>query len=159
VSELGPEQAWLYALALLTRRSHTEAELRERLLRKQAKEPVVDEVLERLAHYQLVDDGEFAEAYVRTHGTRKGSIALRHELLRRGVPDETAESSLEPLDRDAELANAERLLERNAWRFRGSDARRERARAFAFLARRGFPGEVVATALERCDWLDPDEDG
>jgi regulatory protein len=154
VSEFGVERAWSYALALLTRRSHTEAEIRDRLARKQAEGAVIDEVLGRLARYRLVDDDAFAEAYVRTHGGRKGSIALRHELRRKGVPEEATESSLAPLDQETELANADRLLERNAWRFRTDDARRGRARAFAFLARRGFPAEVAAAALER-HWEDP----
>jgi regulatory protein len=154
VSEFGTERAWSYALTLLARRSHTEAEIRERLARKQAVSAVIDEVLDRLARYRLVDDAAFAEAYVRTHGGRKGSIALRHDLRCKGVPEEAAESSLAPLDEETELANAASLLERNAWRFRTDDPRRGRARAFAFLARRGFPAEVAAEALER-HWEEP----
>jgi regulatory protein len=163
VSEFGVERAWSYALALLTRRSHTEAEIRERLARKLAGSAVIDEVVERLARYRLVDDGAFAEAYVRSRSGRKGSIALRHELRRKGVPEEAADSSLAPLDEQTELANAVRLLARNAWRFRIEDARRGRARAFAFLARRGFPAEVSAAALEQQwleqQWVEPADDG
>ncbi|HEX7004222.1 MAG TPA: regulatory protein RecX [Trueperaceae bacterium] len=150
---LPPEKAWNYALTLLTRRAHTEAELTEKLTRRRASPEVVAEVLGRLRRYRLVDDEAFAEAFVRTHAQRKGTLALRRELLRKGVPEEVAEESLVELDDAAQSATAAKLLERNAWRFRGSDPRRNRARAFAFLARRGFPSTVVMEALEGCEWL------
>ncbi|MEX2540436.1 MAG: regulatory protein RecX [Trueperaceae bacterium] len=157
MSGYGPKRAWSYALYLLGRRSHTEAEIRERLSRKQAEREVIDDIIERLTRYRLVDDAAFAEAYVRTHRRRKGSIALRHELRRKGVPEAMSESALAPLSEPAQLTSASDLLERNAWRFRTPRPERNRARAFAFLARRGFPTETVAGALERADWLSPAE--
>lgn len=153
MSELPAERAWSYALTLLSRRAYSVAEIRERLERKGASSEVVEQTIARLEQYRLVDDVAYAEAYVRSQGGRKGSIALRHELRRRGVPGEASEASLGHLDEAAELANAARLLERHRWRFRSSDARRGRARAFAFLARRGFPSAVVATAVEDSEWL------
>ncbi|MEX2535450.1 MAG: regulatory protein RecX [Trueperaceae bacterium] len=153
MKELDKERAWSYALTLLSRRSYTVAEVSERLVRRQASTEVIDEVILRLKHYRLVDDEAFAEAYVRTHSARKGSLALRFELRRKGVPEEVSESALQPLDEAAQTESAVSLLNRQAWRLKGGDERRNRARAFAFLARRGFPGDTVSAALERCPWL------
>ena len=156
---LNAERAWSYALTLLTRRAHTEAEIEEKLSRRGAAPTIVEDVLARLRHYRLVDDEAFAESFVRSHSPRKGELALRRDLLRKGVPEEITEGSLAEVDEPSQIETAGRLLERNAWRFRGADGRRNRARAFAFLARRGFPSAVVMGALERCEWLaaGPDE--
>jgi regulatory protein len=157
VSEPGREECWAYALRLLTRRSHTEAEIRARLTRKGSKPELVDETVARLAHYGLVDDKAYAEAYVRSRRTRKGSLALRHELRRKGVTEVLSEEALLPLDEASEVESAASLLQRNAWRFRGAEARRNRAKAFAFLARRGFAAEVALGALERLEWQGGEE--
>ena len=156
---LTPEKAWNYVLTLLTRRSHTEAELEEKLGRRQAPPEVIEDVMERLRRYRLVDDEAFAQAFVRSHAPRKGTLALRRELLRKGVPEEVTEESLAELDDSAQRAAAQRLLTRNAWRFRGEDRRRNRARAFAFLARRGFPAPLVMEVVEAAEWLNPEDDG
>lgn len=153
MSGFGPRRAWAYALYLLARRSHSEAEIRERLARKQAEREVVEEVIERLSRYRLVDDAAFAESYIRTQRGRKGSIALRHELRRKGIPEALSERALAPLSESVQLTSAVDLLERNAWRFKTARVQRNRARAFAFLARRGFPAGIVAEALEQADWL------
>lgn len=159
VAELNTERAWSYALTLLSRRAYTEAEVRERLGRKRFASDVIDDVVVRLKSYRLIDDEAFAEAFVRSHSPRKGSLALRRDLHRKGVPEAVTEESLETLDDARQAETARKLLERNAWRFRGPDPRRNRTRAFAFLARRGFPAPVSLEAMQRCEGLvsDPDE--
>lgn len=159
MARLSAERAWSYALTLLTRRAHTEAEVRERLARKGAASEVVDEVVVQLERYGLIDDEAFAEAFVRSHSPRKGSLALRRDMRSKGVPEEVVEGIIESLGETSQLESARKLLERNGWRFRGADTRRNRSRAFAFLARRGFPAAMVMEALERCEWItaDPDE--
>lgn len=109
------------------------------------------ELLDRLEEFGLLDDAAFAEGFVNSRRTRKGRIALSRELRSKGVAEEIIDETLAPLDDAAQLETAVELLERNAWRFEGVDRRRNRARAFAFLARRGFPAGVAADALERAD--------
>src|SRR5690625_4418602 len=143
-------RAWNYCLWLLSRRAYTEAELRERLLRKETAPEVAERLLERLRDYGVVDDGEFASQFVAGRAARDGRIRLRGALLRKGVPEELVDSEITGLTDEGQEEAALRLLERNAWRFRRSDdQRRERARAWAFLARRGLPPDAVSAAVER----------
>lgn len=138
-----------YCLWLLGRRAHTEAELRERLARKEVDAEAADRIIGRLADWGYVNDAEFSRQFVRSRSRRWGELRLRSELRHKGVEEGTAERELEQLTEDDQLGTARDLLERNAWRFRRSDeARRDRARAWAFLARRGFPPPVVAEAVE-----------
>lgn len=142
-----------YCLWLLGRRAHTEAELRERLERKEVAPETITRILGRLADWGYVNDAEFSRQFVRSRKRRYGTLRLRSELRRKGVEEETAEQALSRLADADQLAAAASLLERNAWRFRRSgDPQRERARAWAFLARRGFPPPVVAEAVAAFDF-------
>ncbi len=147
---MNESRAWNYCLWLLGRRAYTEAELLERLARKETEPEVAARVLERLRNYGFVDDEAFAGQFVRSRAPRYGSLRLRGDLLRKGVGEEVVEAELAGLSEKTQEDAAFSLLERNAWRFRRTtDIRRERARAWAFLARRGFPPPAVSAAVER----------
>lgn len=85
---------------------------------------------------------------MRVRGDRKGRFALARELARRGVAEELRDQALAPLDDAQQAAAAREVVARNAWRFASGDAFKDRAKAAGFLARRGFPGEVVRAVLE-----------
>jgi len=173
------ERAWNYLLFLLSRRSYTVAELRERLLRRGLPEEEAEPLLERLAELRLVDDALYAEQYVSSRKEARGRILIRQELRRKGVDPELVDSEVEELTPQQQADAATALLEKNAWRYRPSEpaegddsggapddaerfARREqvykaRAKAFGFLARRGFGAEAASAALERVGWFDHDD--
>jgi regulatory protein len=141
------ERAWNYVLWLLGRRNYTRVELRRRLTRKGATEETVARVLERLERLNLVDDAAFAKSYVRLKRHNKGPRALHRELRQKGVPEVLTSDALAAVGEDEQREAAHTLLEKNAWRWKG-DARKRKAKAYAFLLRRGFAGEVVIEALE-----------
>jgi regulatory protein len=141
------ERSMSYALWLLGRRAYTVAELRGKLEAKEAAPEVVTRVLERLGELRYLDDKGFAEGYVRSRRQRKGPLALRGELRRKGVAEAVADEALSALDPDAQLEAAGALLAKNAWRFASDDPRKAAAKAYAFLARRGFPPDIVREAL------------
>lgn len=144
------QRAWNYCLWLLGRQAYTRATLQERLERKGAEPDVISATLDRLESYGFVDDVAFASQFVESRAARYGSLRLRGELLRRGVAEETVDGELRELDDSRQEEAAFQLLQRNAWRFRKTaDAQRERSRAWAFLARRGFPPDAVSSAVAR----------
>ncbi|NLG08384.1 MAG: regulatory protein RecX [Deinococcales bacterium] len=168
------ERAWEYLLFILARRSYTVAELRQRLERRGLPAEEGEPLLERLVELRLVDDALYAEQYVHARQAARGRSALRRELRRKGVDEELVEQELADLTPEQQTEAATELLERNAWRYRptaeaeaesASDEeayqRRERlykarAKAFAFLARRGFGADAAAAAVERVGWFDDD---
>lgn len=143
-------RAWNYCLWLLGRRAWTEAELRERMRRKEASAAVVEAVVARLREYGFLDDRAFAESFVRSRSREHGSARLRGDLLRKGVAEEIVAGELAGLDEAAQVAAARELLRRHAWRFErsGEEPQRRRARIWGFLARRGFPPDVAGAVLE-----------
>lgn len=183
---LAPERAWSYALWLLGRQAYTASELRDRLARRGLDPDRCAETVARLQELRLLDDRAFAEAYVRRRRDERGRLALGAELRRKGVEEALIEGVLAGGDDDPGLGDAQQLeaasalLARHAWRFAGRpageppedggtaeaagdagrearlDLRRRRARAAAFLARRGFAPDVVSEALGRA-FHEPDD--
>lgn len=141
-------RALSYLLRLLARRDYARAELDDRLRRKTVAPEVREAALARLAELELLDDRKVAEGHVRGRRHRKGRLALAREMTRRGLDEDARRAALAPLDDEDQAAAARSVLDRNAWRFRGGDVRKDRAKAAAFLARRGFPGEVAREVLE-----------
>ena len=147
------DRALSYTLWLLGRRDYSEKELRDRLARKGTAPADLDRVIARLADLDLIDDEKVARLVVRSKRRKKGIFALRQALRRKGIEGEAARKALEPVTVDAQLEAARQILERHAWRFEDRDAK-ARARAFAFLARRGFPPDVAGAAVDGTGWFD-----
>lgn len=142
------ERAWNYALWLLGRQAYTGAQIEQKLVRKGATPETVERVLAKLIDLKFLDDALYAEAYVRSRSRNKGPLRLRQELFHKGVDEGLVEKALGTLEARAQIETALALLEKNLWRWKG-EPRERYAKAYAFLARRGYPVDVVREALER----------
>jgi regulatory protein len=115
----------------------------------------VEDWIERYERLGYLDDARLAEQLVHSHGERRGrgSGAILAELGRRGVDVAVAREAVGELDPEVELTNAIAVAERRARQLGGLDRAVAERRLSAFLARRGYPGDVVreavATALPR----------
>ena len=147
-SDWDAQRAVAYLLRLLTRRDYARAELDDRMRRKGVTDEVREAALARLAELALLDDRRVAEGHVRGRAHRKGRRALMRELDRRGVPEQVRDEALAPLDDAQQLDAARGVLAKHAWRFDSGDVLKDRAKATAFLARRGFAGDTVRTAID-----------
>jgi len=141
-------EAVAYLLRLLARRDYARAELDQRLSRKGADEATRRAALDRLAELGLLNDRLVADLHVRSHQHRKGRLALRRDLSRRGFDDEVRDVALQRLDDDQQAEAAREVLRKEAWRFASGDRRKDVAKAAAFLRRRGFPADTVHQAIE-----------
>jgi len=160
---LSPENALGYALDLLSRQGYTRAQLALRLQRRGLAEGGVAAVLARLEELQLIDDQQYASAYLRARRTQRGRLGLRHDLLRKGIAEGVVEAALGdneevPFDDKQQLAAAGALLTKHAWRFPPAaatddehlarqQAAKRRHKAMGFLARRGFSVDIAMAAI------------
>lgn len=140
------ERALGYALWLLGRRAYSRAEVQRKLLTKTDAD-TAEGVLERLDELNLIDDDAYAKRLIETQKQRKGERALKQTLKQRGVPETIIEANLETVSEHEQIEVAKALLEKHQWRFKGDEHARRR-KAYAFLARRGFPVDVVSEVLE-----------
>lgn len=142
-------------LRQLTMAPRSRAELQAKLDAKQVPVEVSRAVLDRMQEVQLVDDGAFAQGWVRSRHASRGLSrrALAHELRHKGLDDEVASAALEQVDADDERRAARELVARRLAPTRGLDPVTRTRRLVAMLARKGYPGglamAVVREALDR----------
>jgi regulatory protein len=142
------ERAWKYAIWLLGRQAYSKAQIIERLQRKQATAQIVEQVIKKLESCNYLDDATYAEMVVRGKQRSHGRIALKQTLRQKGVSEQVIDEALEGLSAEQEQKAACALLQKQAWRFKGGDPRKNYAKAYAYLARRGFNVDCVNHALE-----------
>lgn len=145
------QQAFAAALRILSRRDHSEAELRRKLGDREYQGAVQDGVVARLKDLGYLDDRrsarQWAESAVRSG--RGFGPKLRMELTRRGFPPEIVAETLAGIA----AHNDERELVREilARKFPAFDpltaSDRDRRRVMGYLQRRGFAAGVLFRVL------------
>jgi regulatory protein len=148
-----PEAAREAALRLLERTRRTRSDLTRRLGEKGYAPEVVAAVIERLAAVNLVNDLEYARAYLSERWGRRaaGWRRLEADLRRRGVSAADIAAARESFTSERggadEVALARRVVAQAARRLAALDPRVRRQRLYGLLARRGFDGDTIEQAL------------
>jgi regulatory protein len=144
--------AYLDALKMLARRELSEAQVRQRLQRRNHSGTAIDAAIARLREEQAIDDARAAAAIARTQTfiKRRGERRVRQLIEQAGIKPETARhvtrQVIDSTDPDAVL---EAALARRLRRGDRIADDKEFARLYRYLVRQGFEPERVRAALEK----------
>ncbi|HRV59411.1 MAG: regulatory protein RecX [Solirubrobacterales bacterium] len=143
---------WLAkALAAISRKDRTEAEMREWLVDREVESDEIERVIGYLTENLALDDRRFAFAYAsdKRELSGWGKDRIREVLLQRGVDRYLVEQALDQPgpgvgQAESEVERAVRVLNE-----RGADLSddRGRQRALGLLARRGYEAEEAYAAI------------
>ena len=148
-----PEVAREVALRLLERTRRTSSDLSRRLIERGFAAGTVEEVIERLKAVGLVDDAEFARAFLTGRWGRRaaGWRKLESDLRGRGVSGADIKVARARLEEQVgavdEIASARRVIAQSARRYAKLDSRARRQRLWSLLSRRGFDSDTIEQAL------------
>ncbi len=148
----GVSRAMTEAHRLIDHRMRTRRELAVRLRSKGRPDEVIDQVLDRLEHAGLIDDGRFARLWIDERIRRRpaGLSLLRRELRQKGIDAEVVEAALEEsASREGESERAYEALRRQSHRYARLDRDAAHRRMVAFLGRRGFGQAVIYQVVHR----------
>jgi regulatory protein len=141
-----PADAFERALEALSHRERTTGELVEWLEARGYPRPEIESALGRLIESGAVDDEHFAQRFAEDKRELSGwgPDRIREALAQRGLDRELIEAAVAGDGAATQLARAIELLER-----RGDPPvdDRSRARALAFLARRGYDVDLAYEAV------------
>jgi len=134
------KKAYIRALRLLSKKSYSEEELKEKL--SQFDKIVVDGIIKRLKEDGLVDDKNLAEKIVEKFLERKkGLYYIIRELKRRKIPEEIINQIKENFDFQREYKIAEELVEKR--KDKGVSG------LFLFLKGKGFSSDTLNKIREK----------
>jgi regulatory protein len=142
--------AYIDALKMLGRRELSEAQVRQRLARKEYDEDAIDEAVARLISERAIDDNRVADAIARTETSfrKRGKLRVKRKIESAGIASSTAKRAVDDvfdaLDPDALLdsALAKRLRHGHAI---ADD--REFNRLYRYMVGQGFESDRVLAAL------------
>ncbi|MBI4731506.1 MAG: RecX family transcriptional regulator [Chloroflexi bacterium] len=141
------ETTYQKALHFLSYRPRSSREVRQNLTKRGCDETLVEETISRLQRAGLVNDEEFARAWVENRSAfrPRSKSALRMELRQKGLSDEIVQSVLdETVDEQALAFEAAR---KQARRYAGLEWPEFRQKLGGFLARRGFSYTTLAPVV------------
>lgn len=133
--------AYEKSLQLLNLRLQSEAELRQKLGRKNYPPAEIEKVIRRLKRIGLVDDLKYAQAFIlaRDRFRPRGQRVLELELKKRGIASDIIEQALALLDAERdEDAVLQDLIVRQKRKYQHLPKDIAQRRLLSYLARRGY---------------------
>ncbi len=142
------EKGYQGALRSISRRPHAEQEIRRKMQQRGLSHVVQESVLKRLRRSELLDDAEFARAWVenRTIFRPRSARALAIELRQKGISKAEIDSALEDFD---EGEAAYRAGQKAAYRWKDCSEEEFRKKVGGYLSRRGFPYSMITSVITR----------
>lgn len=151
-----PPALYEYAVAALSRRMRSVAELK-RLLRQRNiegddREAVVEAVIRKLKDQKYLNDSDFAALYTsyRKSNEKFGKLRVITDLKQKGVHGEVIEKAVSTAYEDV---NEEQLAREHLTRKRLKKpaTQKESARIYRALARAGFSSRIIFKVLKKWD--------
>jgi regulatory protein len=145
------KSAFGIALKALSRRDHSEAEIRRKLLAKNFSPDTINEVVAGLLDAGYLNDARFARAFGESaiRNGRGYGFRIRLDLTRRGIAEDIISESLGRLAAEyEESATLTELLAKKFPQFdpHGADGR-QRRRVVGYFQRRGFSLAAIVRIL------------
>jgi len=143
--------AYIDGLKMLARRELSEAQVRQRLARKEHSPDDIDDAIARLKAERAIDDARTAAAIARTETSlkRRGRLRVTQAIQKAGI---SRSATRHALDEVFETIDDQALIEAAlAKRLRGRatiDDDAEFARLYRFLMSQGFDADRVRSTLE-----------
>ncbi len=133
------------ALRLLTVSDRTEFQLREKLREGDFPPEAIDAAVEYVRSYHYIDDGRYAEIFIRSKRSEKSIYEIRMELKKRGVSEDLIERAVSSADLDDRSVIRHLFMKKYAAKDLTDPKIYERA--FRYFGSRGFSYEDIRAAV------------
>jgi regulatory protein len=152
-------KAYHLAVNYLARRMRSEKEIKDYLTQKEVEEPIINEILHKLASQKYINDEEYAFSYVRTqiNTTDKGPDLITMELKERGITEAFIKQAIAEYLKEDQVEKAIKISEKLMKKSTKESQRIVKQKAEQLLLRKGYPFEVIHLALNEAD-IDKEED-
>lgn len=130
-------------------RPRSEREVTDWFRHKKVHESLQEDLIEKLRHFDLLDDKKFAKWWVEQRQTFKPKSlrVLKQELRIKGMSQEIVEQVLSKTTIDEEKM-AKELIEKKAYKWSNLEPRVRRQKISQYLAGKGFSWEVIENVIK-----------
>ncbi|MDR4887587.1 recombination regulator RecX [Fredinandcohnia sp. QZ13] len=147
------KKAFNLALNFLSYRMRSRKEVIDYLKKKEVDDPIIPDVMHKLAEYKYVNDTEFAKAYVQTqiNTTSKGPEVIKQELFEKGIDPDIVTKSLELFSKDEQIEKSIKLIIKTIPKNNKASERQTKQKLEQTLQRKGYPWDVIQIAMEEAE--------
>ncbi|USJ87360.1 recombination regulator RecX [Lactiplantibacillus pentosus] len=153
-------RAYTRALDYLSHQLRTEKEVHDKLRDEEIEEPVIDATMQQLRELRLLNDQQYADAFVRTakRTSDKGPRVIRQNLRQKGVGEQLIDDALAgQFSPDEQIDNASELARKLAKRYHKQAFKTMQQKVRQGMMTKGFDNDTITAAIAGLD-LQPDED-
>lgn len=147
-SEVVLRRAKLRAMHLLSDMDRTEAALRDKLKQGLYTQDVIEKAVDYVKSFGYLDDGRYAENFVRSRQGAKSRKEIRAVLTKKGVSPELIDRAFEICSEEGSEEDAIRSILRKKKFDPETSEERERQKIYGYLARKGFRYETVRQVIQ-----------
>ncbi len=136
------EQAWRF----LSRREHSQAELRDKLVQKAFDKDIVDQILKDLIKKDYLNDKRYIRQVINDeiNFKRSGPLLIKNKLSKKGVRINLVNELLVELyDEDFQLNNCIKLAEKKLKILNKFDPLQKKKRLASYLAQKGYTWDII----------------
>ena len=137
---------------LLGSRDYSVHRLREKLQDAGFPPLVVEDCIAKLKEARYLDDGRYAQTYVRSYIHSRSCMRIRRDLLERGISEEEIDRAFAVIGEEADPEKAQLDQIRRLLQKRGFDPDQAdyamRQKTMAFLHRKGYETDLIRRAME-----------
>src|SRR5699024_3850350 len=144
---------YMMAINYLSYRMRTQREIRTYLQDKNVTPEMTNDIINRLAKEQLIDDQTFAEAFVRDrrNQTTKGPKIIVKELQEKGISREIAEEAVLQYGDDAQFSKAYKWAQSEAKKKSPHAANKQKEQIQYKLMHKGFAPDVISQVMNEIE--------
>ena len=136
-----------YGFRLLSKGRYTEYQIREKLYKREALKPQVDEVISRLKLAHLIDDASLLKDWVHHYQKRGyGLRMIKTKLHEKGFFPHLLETI--QIDADMEREAISRLIEQSVKKYQRLSERERKQKITTLLLQRGYESKAYHSTLE-----------
>ncbi|QKY71540.1 recombination regulator RecX [Lentibacillus sp. CBA3610] len=138
-------KSYTLAINFLSYRMRTKKEIHGYLLKKEVDEEHIAKIMDKLSEEGLVNDNEFAQAFVRTRiqTAEKGPMLVKQELMQKGVDNAIASEAVDMYTFDVQFDKAMKLAAKKLRTDNNKSFQKQIQQLQGTLMQKGFSGEVV----------------
>lgn len=143
------DKAFQKALNYLSYRMRSKKEIYDYLRKQEVPEEDALEMIDRLIDLNLIDDLQFAQAFVRTkkNTQKKGPKLIEQELYEKGISPQLIDEALLEYPEEEQLEIAISICEKKKKSYAKEAQRRRKQKLFQFLLQKGFTNTVANEAV------------
>ena len=145
-----PGEALQKIAAFCTYQERTYKEVEAKLKSYGLDEDEAGEIIIRLSREKLLDEGRFAQAFVRGHVNQKkwGRRRILQDLKQKGISEFNIKAGMKEIDGDVYYQNLLDLLDKKSRQEKETHPHKRRQKISLFLTGKGYEQDLVKMALD-----------